>query len=155
MNKNILELRRLIYGMTNTIIVSGDSAKEDLNQLELIKSSMTIDGFIFKPDFQSSKKLKAFTDEDYMAMFAQYSITYGWSSMFGAITGEGAKDILDNYFLNTPEPAVKRPITQSNKTFNVEQTPYYRTILSAIAESKTVLREQQIRIINLMPIESS
>ena len=153
MKNEELELRRLIYGMTNVIIADPGEYKDILIQIEMIKSTMAIDGFIFKPDFADTEDLKAFTNEDWVAMFAQYSLTYGWKNTFESWLGQDPESVLQAYSANG-NTSVKTNLKPSTKIpYAVEDTKYYDLILKNLAESKTVLREQQIRIINLMPIE--
>jgi hypothetical protein len=148
-----LELRRHIYGTTNTIVVDVINYSM-LEQIELIRSTMQLDGFIFRPKFANEVALTDYTDEDWEAMYAQYSLTYKWEDDYKAFFGSNPKEVLDNYFATAAEPvidATKVNNSEDNK-FNVKDTTYYKKILSDIAQSKTVLRDQQLKIIELMPI---
>lgn len=153
MTKSTLELKRLIYGQSNVIVLTHfDNYFEAIKEIELVRSSMSIEGFIFKSDFADTKKLKSFTAKDWAAMFAQYALTYGWSKKYKALTGEEASTVLQDYVNEEPDAYLKKAeVTISEHNFTVEPIAHYKTVLEDIAKSKTVLREQQIRIIGLMP----
>ncbi len=150
-----LALNRLIYGMTNTIVISEPTYKEAIIQIEQIKSSMEIEGFIFRPNFATSTNLTAYTNEDWKAMYAQYSLTYGWSMYAEKIFNEEPKSILEKYFACQNNDNITEPtaITPVDKKYNVEDTSFYTKVITDIVTSKIVLRNHQIQILNLMPIE--
>ena len=146
-----LSLRRLIYGMKNTIVLEGATPEAMVNEIEAVRSSVAIEGFIFRPSFANTTELTDYTTEDWDAMLAQYSLTYGWADRYMGMTGIRPEEVLDGYFADinnvfTPEAIAK-------KAFFTEGTTYYRTMLQEIADSKIVLRTHQIEILNLMPIE--
>jgi hypothetical protein len=148
-----LELRRHIYGTTNTIVVDVINYSM-LEQIELIRSTMQLDGFIFRPKFANEVALTDYTDEDWEAMYAQYSLTYGWENDYRTFFSMDPKEVLDNYFATATEPVIdvtKINNSEDNK-FNIKDTTYYKTVLTDIAQSKTVLRDQQLKILELMPI---
>ena len=102
---------------------------------------------------RATKKLTKFNEEDWAAMFAQYALTYGWSEDYQLITGESAYDTFTSYLDRTPDVPFETTKTGSAvPMYGIKSTKYYVHVLESIAKSKTVLREQQIRIVNLMPV---
>ncbi len=154
LNKEELQLRRLIYGQSGIIIVDG-KAKRIIKQIELIKSSTTISGFIFRPHFANTKDLTAYTEKDWIAMMAQYSLSYGWSERFTNFTGLDAKGVLYQYFadVDTNPKFNSYQAVLISDAFQVEPIAYYIKVMNDILSSKTVLRKQQIEILKLMPVE--
>jgi hypothetical protein len=154
MNKKELELRRHIYGTTNVIVVDTIDCNM-LEQIELIRSSMQLDGFIFRPTFANDTELKEYTDEDWEAMLAQYAITYEWQSEYQEYFEKNPINVLNNYFENNTEPVidVSKVNNSGDVDFKVKDRNYYFDVLTDIAKSKTVLRDQQLKILELMPIK--
>lgn len=150
MTKSTLELRRLIYGMINTIIVTATDPKEAIEEIETIRSSMTIEGFIFRPGFANTTELTEYTPEDWAAMYAQYAITYGWSGRYQTLTGMAPKDVLDVYFADLNN--VFSEVVTGTKQYNVGGAEVYSEVMDSLVNSKIVLRAHQIEILNLLPI---
>ncbi len=147
-----LELRRLIYGQSHIIVIDeSESYRCMVKQIEMVKNTMSIEGFIFKPDFATTAELKAFTDEDWLAMLAQYAITYSWQNEYKNIFNDSALNVMQNY-MNKGNNKLSTALAASNTSFTVKTTQYYWDLLMTIAQSKTPLRQQQISILNLMPI---
>jgi len=146
-----LALQRLIYGMTNTIVIESTGPKEVVTEIEAVRSSMAIEGFIFRPGFANTTELTDYTEADWAAMYAQYSLTYGWSTLYTARTGNNPVTVLDAYFTDLGN--IFSPLEVAPKAYYVAEPVFYEKVLTDIAESKIVLRTHQIEILNLMPIE--
>ena len=150
MTKSTLELRRLIYGMINTIIVTAIDPKEAIEEIEMVRSSMAIDGFIFRPGFANTTELTEYTSEDWAAMYAQYAMTYGWSGRYQTMTGNTPNDVLDTYFADLNN--IFSEVVTGTKQYNIAGAELYSEVMDSFVASKIVLRAHQIEILNLLPI---
>lgn len=144
-----LELKKLICGMKNVVIVEdGEGLARPIREI----TNNEIPGRIFRNSFGTSMELEDYTNADYLAIYAQYSLTYGWADKFEEFLGADPRDIFNQYE-EFHDRKVKIAIlsTTNNEPFTVKGKDYYYDVLKEIAESKTVLRKQQLDIIKLMP----
>jgi len=119
-------------------------------ELFSIFDSMKIDGFIFRDKFANTIELTDYSDEDWIAMFAQYSITYNWENEFNRFFNKTSKEVIDNYFNKDLEyTSFNTNLKTFDISFNKEDLS---KIILNILESKIVLREQEIKIIENVDI---
>lgn len=152
---NNLALKRLIYGMTSVVVVDSNTPLDVIKEIEEVRSASTLDGFIFRPAFAATEDLTEYTEEDWSAMFAQYSLTYDWADDYTELTNNDPLQVLQEYFSCQNNDHVEQsPKTASAEaSFKVATTDYYRKVAKDIATSKVVLRTHQREIFELLPID--
>lgn len=95
--------------------IDSDTLDRVLAELSTILEQSKKDGWIFRGDFSTKENLEHYTDSDYLAIFAQYSITYGWSSVFSEVFSADPQSVMNLYFANSAARiGVVRDLLQSD-----------------------------------------
>jgi len=148
--KFLLTLNKFGYSIKNVediFQLSKTSFETFKNEIFDLFDSFRLEGFIFRDNFAQTEKLVSYTEEDWKAMFAQYSLTYGNTSLYKSIFHEEPLNILNKYIDNTSN------IITSIKTNNKEITILFdlendiKNIISDLFSSKVVLRQEQLSIL--------
>ena len=143
-------LKKLIFGYNDIILVNTKSSVEDLfKEIEIIRNSLTIEGWLFRPNFANGVEFKEYTNEDYKAIYAQWSISFGWSNIYSVITGTNPEDILSEYRKNYDKDIT--PVFTESREPIIEDNKYIYTIATDIISSKSVLTNNQKEIITALP----
>jgi hypothetical protein len=145
-------LQSLIYDYNNTIVVESTSVDGIFREIEAVRNNSSIDGYIFRPDFASNVEFKEYTDSDYMAIYAQWSLSFGWDDIFEFYTGNNPKNILDDYLKVSPLDSIS-PLIFEDKAPVVKQLCYLEELTSLFLSSKTVLNSLQKSILENMDID--
>ena len=144
------KLKKLIFGYNNIILVNTNASIEDLfKEVEIIRNSLTIEGWLFRPNFANSVEFKEYTNEDYQAIYAQWSLSFGWSKIYSVLTGTEPEDILSEYRKNYDKDLT--PVFTETKEPIVEDNKYIYNIATEIISSKNVLTDNQKEIISALP----
>jgi len=150
MSKLSQNLKELIYQYNGVIIIESDKISTIFNEIESIRNSSNLKGYIFRPKFASSVEFKEYTQEDYMAIYAQWSLSFGWDGIFEFITNEKPQNLLDNYLKDSVHTNIEPLITEDfNPT--VEKIDYIKNFVFLLAESKSTLTFHQKEILNNLP----
>jgi len=143
-------LKQFIYKYNNTIIIESNEINTIFNEIESIRSNSTLVGYIFRPGFASSIRFKDYTNADYMAIYAQWSISFGWSDIYENITGNPAQELLENYLKDSNNENIS-PLITEEKTPIIKRIDYVKTLAKDLAKSKSVLTSHQKDILNNVP----
>lgn len=146
-----IELQRLIYGMTGTMPLLTKDYEELVREMELIRSSVEIKGFIFRQSFFNGKSLNDFTNADWKAMYHQYALTYGFSAYNIDEMNKLVK--LSHEYQKVNGDFEYLPASDLDFDVRLDGMEYIREIVEDIADSKIVLREHQIQIVKETPVE--
>lgn len=158
MSRNLLKLQQLIYGATGKLFIKSISYAEIMKEVIEIKSYLRVDGFILNNSFVSNQDLSRYTANDWRLIYAQYQCTYGFPS-------EEDLELVNNYIINSSiqnkDTFVPKDESCSLKTdrivhiFNPENTEPNALVkyLAEIMSSKTVLRANQIEMLEVAPEE--
>jgi hypothetical protein len=153
-SKFLFNLNNLGYSLVNIDSIT-NLTELQLQELETqvlgFLSSISKEGFLFRSSFASSDMLSDYSDEDWLAIFAQYSLTYDWENTFIEASSFNPKDYLFDYLKSNPPVKLKSNLKSIYLSFNSNDT--IENLLSSIVESKIVLRPSQIDIINNCPID--
>lgn len=144
------KLKKLIYGYSNIVLVDIDSVENIFKEVEFMRSLSTIEGCIFRPNFAKGTEFVEYSDEDYQAIYAQWSMSFGWADKYELITGNNPKDVLSEYRKDCDKDLTPL-LSKNEKNTIVESIDYIYNIASEIVSSKTVLTENQIEILLAMP----
>ena len=101
--------------------------------------------FILRKSFGTSVKLEDYTVEDWEAIFAQYSLTYGWSDQYQSLLGKNPATVLSEYIGDAFDKTIELPSKVKYITL-LDRAAYEEYILS-ILESKIPLRLHQEQIV--------
>lgn len=145
-------LKELIYKYNNIIVTESETVESIVNEIEAIRQGSSIDGYIFRPAFANSVEFTEYTNEDYYAIYAQWSLSFGWSGIFELFTGDNPEDILNNY-LSESMVSKFEPLITEEKAPIVKRIDYLPELTKTLMESKTVLTSHQKDILINMPIE--
>lgn len=144
------KLRKLVYGYSNIILVDFNSIEDVFKEIEIMRSLSTIEGWIFRPNFAKGTEFVEYSVADYQAIYAQWSMSFGWADKYELLTGKKSKDVLSEYKKDYDKDLTPL-FTKSEKETTVESIDYIYTIANDIASSKTVLTENQKEILLAMP----
>lgn len=131
-------------------------SEEDLERLDAeftkVVAGVTKEGFILRKTFGEAEVLTEYTDEEWAAIIAQYSITYGWANAYENRFGSDPVQILDDYLGSLPTEVtdVSKQGTKLITLWGPEET---RGMVLYILESKSVLRNHQKKILENAPAE--
>lgn len=128
--------------------LNNKQAKLLTTKLEALQSQFLKKGFIFRKSFNSTKEIPDYTHEDYMAIYAQYSITYGWSSFFNKVFGNSANSILSSYFQDSDADVINQITSSEPKQINVLDSNQLIDLVSNILESTRSLNKHEIKLVN-------
>ena len=120
------------------------------HQLFELLEQTTKSGMIFRKTFAESEALTAYTDEEWLAILAQYAVTYGWPAEYKTNFGETAETTLGQYAASLSDD-VSELSHGNSKVFTISTATDLKKILRNIAESKTVLRAQQLKTLEAAP----
>ncbi|VAW74663.1 hypothetical protein MNBD_GAMMA12-3533, partial [hydrothermal vent metagenome] len=145
-------LDKLGYAISNAYLMtswSTETLQEFKSQLFALIDDTNKTGMVFRKRYAQSEELTPYTNEEWLAIIAQYSMTYQWSHEFGRF-GESAQKILTDYVESIDSNAVE--INTTNKRiFSLSTLADLSQIIRSIIESKAVLRAQQLRTIEACP----
>jgi len=151
--KFLLTLNELGYKINNMNLLfklSPSNFNEFKEELFTLFNEVKIEGFIFRKSFADSIELKDYTNEEWKVMFAQYSLTYSWVDDFTEIFDENPEQLIKDYFKANKISEIKTATKEFLVSFDMEKD--LQIIATDILNSKTVLREQQISVLNEIPI---
>ncbi len=122
-------------------------------QKELIKviENTTKEGMIFRKSFGESEELTDYTEEEWGAILAQYSITYGWVDKYEQFLGKSPVTVLSNYTESLPEEITS--LNNKTKVISLGFKPDLVKLLIDIMNSPIVLRNQQLKTLESAPID--
>ena len=106
-------------------------------------------GYILRKGFADSKEFKEYSEEEWRVIFAQYSITYGWTGEYRHNFGDNAHDVIDAY--NTEQVTNIQRIMEHSKTITVIFRADTVKLIREIMESPVVLRAHQIKTLEACP----
>jgi len=116
--KFLANLNKLGYGIDNAYVLFNLNAK-DFKQFKLefkeVIESNTKSGLIFRTTFGESEELTGYTNDDWTAILAQYSITYGWQTGYQSLSGKSANKVLSEYVGNFSDEITD--ISKNDKIF--------------------------------------
>lgn len=143
----VLKNPDLIHQMTNS------GVDEMVSTLKTVTKNSKKDGTLFRTNFLDSKEIPDYTEEDYLAIYAQYSLTYGWSGVFEEFTNENPENVLESYFDGKLDERID--ITKNKKPKEV--TLFTRLelldLITNILESKRSLNKHELLLVQSSPIE--
>lgn len=149
----LVKLEKLGYAFSNSDLLFSYSNRDfKLFKSEFIQwvESNTKSGLIFRKTFGKSEELTNYTPEEWHAIFAQYSIIYGWTDKYNNIFGQTAENVLNDYVKSFK----KSPVNISNvevKVMSIGRESELLSLLKNIVESPVVLRNQQIKTLESTP----
>lgn len=143
-------LQELIYGMEGVIVVTAPTTRGIVEEIEEVKSGFTKSGNIFRPAFASEVVLSDYTHKDWIAMLAQYAISYGWEEDFDELTPFSARGIIRDY--KGHAVSTVNIIQDDLKPFKVKTKAYFLEFITGILKSPKVLRQNQIDCLDVCPI---
>jgi len=146
------KLQELIYQYNGTIVVQGKTVEDVFKEIESVRNASSLEGFIFRPNFASSVEFNEYTDEDYYAIYAQWSITFGWSGLFELFTNDNPVGVLDRYFASRKFDSLE-PLITEEVVPTVKSKDYLFELANSLASSKSVLTSHQKDILKNMPVE--
>lgn len=153
--KFLITLNEIDYSIKNANELFSLSAEDFVSfSDELIDflSDFDVDSFMFRNSFANTLELSDYTQEEWIAIFAQYTITYGNKDFFESHFGN-AESILENYFSKN----IKENFSiKTNSKQIVVSFDYYEdanALLVNILESKIALREHQIKILESVELD--
>jgi len=110
---------------------------------------MKVNGVLFRKSFAKKEELVDFKNKDFKAMFAQYSLTYGWSNDYETIYGVSAQKILDKYFSKSKNDLLVSLKTKTKEIIiGLDLNNDIKTIVKDLLSSKSVLREEQLLVLS-------
>lgn len=109
------------------------------------------EGYILRKGFANRKKFREYSEEEWRVIFAQYSLTYGWSGQYQDAFGMAAADVIDAY--NDDEIAVVDQIMTGAKVIRIGFRSDTVNLIKEILESKVVLRTHQKKTLDACPID--
>jgi len=109
----------------------------------------TKSGWILRKGFADSKEFKEYSEEEWRVIFAQYSLTYGWSDTYQRHYGNVATDVISAY--NNEYVAKIEQIMHDSKTITVGFRKDIVKLIAEILQSPVVLRTHQIKTIEACP----
>jgi len=142
----LVKLAHSGYIITNPeVLLQADYTSASNSILNCI-SSTTKQATVFRNSFGSQLDLESYTYDDYLAIFAQYSITYDWESTFESVTNLSPAAILSQYKLDTA-PLIPAYDKSTTKHITLFDRPAYEAYMLSLLESKAPLRLNQEKII--------
>lgn len=137
-----MELQKLIYGMTGNVVYDPAGSFKDIVE---VLDALDISVVTLRQSFENME----YTDYDYLSVFAQASIVYGWTREFEVLTGTTPT----RWYANSRAEEDVEPIVFNNPS-NISLVPpsYINSFIMDILESKTVLRQNQIQCIMATPL---
>jgi len=152
----LLELGNHDYAISNPaslFTLTSSEFDEFKKQLTTLIESNTKSGIIFRKTFANEERFAPFTDEEWLAILAQYSITYGWEAEFkDHVSAVNAVTILDDY-VGSFDLTTVNALSLKSKIFTIGDADTLTGIVKNILKSRTVLRAQQIKTLEATPTE--
>lgn len=108
---------------------------------------------VLRHNFARSIDLQDYTFEDWTAVLAQYSLTYGWSDSFSSFTGENPDNVLESYRSLSDREVGDMFKIKGGKIFNVMDADEVVKEMIAILELNIPLRKTQLDLIKELPDE--
>jgi hypothetical protein len=109
------------------------------------------EGYILRKGFADRKKFREYSEEEWRVIFAQYSLTYGWSGEYQGMFGSAAADVIEAY--NDDEVSVVDQIMTGAKVIKVGFRKDTVNLIKEILESKVVLRTHQKKTLEACPTD--
>lgn len=144
------KLQDLIYKYNSTIVTDAKTPKKIVEDIEAVRSGSSLTGFIFRPAFASDVEFNEYTEEDWMAIFAQWSVTFGWTHIYEVCTDDNPKDVLSDYFASREFDSIDPLITEEKRPV-VKTKKYLLELTKLLIGSKAVLTDHQKNILVNMP----
>ena len=107
-------------------------------------------GYILRKTFANKQSLQPYTPQEWMAILAQYSMTYGWVDTFEELVGEAAYKVYGDYMGDKDEIY---QILEEAKDIRIGWRENVVDLIQEILESKTVLRTHQRKTIEACPVD--
>ena len=136
------------YTFTNADILfnlSPDGFIQFKEEFTTLINSFQKEGMILRKSFGESTELTPYTDEDWRAILAQYSITYGWADFYKSRFSQDPVAVLGAYVGSMPKHIVE--LSTNTKEVTIWRSTQIRNFIRNILESKSVLRTQQIQVL--------
>jgi len=152
--KYLVKLNKAGYAISNPNILfdfTKNNLKEFKKQFTNLVSSNTKDGLIFRKTFADKEELSEYTQEEWKAILAQYSITYGWANDYQSIFSKSAESVLNEYVGSFDLETINKLDNSKIKTFTIGDNSNLLKVVKNILESKSVLRSQQIETLKVTP----
>lgn len=148
----LINLHDFGYGISNAHVLL-ELNKINFNRfksefLTYIKSNIK-EGMIFRKTFGDKKKLTPYTTEEWLAIFAQYSITYGWPNEYQGLFGVNPSIVLDKYVGSMSDKITK--LKGTKRVIEIGDYTDLVEILRNISTQTSVLRSQQIETLKNSP----
>ena len=148
-------LSRMPDAASMRIVLNSEKTVEQIVDLvESIHDSLSIDGLVLRKSFLNERNLVHYTNDEWMAILAQYSITYGWEQDFESWVDTSPVDILDNYLgtLNLEETVPLQNYSEKKlKTISFVDDIGLSRITKSIISSKSPLKAHDLKIIQKLP----
>lgn len=106
-------------------------------------------GWILRKGFADSKEFKDYSEEEWNVIFAQYSLTYGWSDSYQRHYGNDAIDVMQAY--NTEGVEQIEKIMEDSKTITIGFRKDVVKLIKEILQSPVVLRAHQLKTLLACP----
>ncbi len=141
------------YAISNAYVMASWSKKTlasfKSQLLELIDETSK-SGMILRKTFAQSPELTRYSSDEWLAVFAQYAVTYGWSHEYRNLYAKSAENVLLAY-VSTISNDISDISKDNKKIFTITDYSGFKRVLRNIVESKVVLRKQQIRTLEATP----
>ena len=159
--RNLFELQKLIYGATNTIHTlysTTDTAEDRIKQINSVRDAFVIEGAILNKSFVETENLQDSTTEEKINILIQYLLTYTFCDHKAAqqfinenLTEEQFESAKKLFESREPDD-VKKFILKENYQPLSEKNSIVK-YLSDVMSSKAVLRDNQIEMFRVCPID--
>jgi len=151
-SKFLYKLEKKGYAISNANVMLNWTVETFNNfkdQFLAFINANTKKGLIFRVGFGKDKQLEEYSHLDWVAILAQYSITYSWSDEYAKLFGQSAEQVLDEYVHTMSDKTFKQ--TGKTRVFKLGSETDLTAILRDIVESPVVLRTQQLKTLEAAP----
>jgi len=145
--KELLNYGYTISNLTDMKTLPADALNGFINTFK----PETKSGYILRKGFADSKKFKDYSDEEWRVIFAQYSLTYGWSNEYQDFFGSPAAAVISEY--NDEDVSTIEQIMNDSKVIKIGFRKDTVALIREIMESKTVLRTHQKKTLEVCPAD--
>jgi len=142
----------LDYGYTISNLPDLKSIHQD--QIDEFISNFKPDtkaGYILRKGFADRKKFRDYSNEEWLVIFAQYALTYGWPNEYQEIFGVSSTEVISDY--NDEEVAAIEQIMLGSKVIKIGFRKDTVALIKEILESKVVLRTHQKETLEKCPTD--
>jgi len=145
------EINITVKNASALVSMTEDTAKDMLTTLCNVQNTSTKTGTIFRIEFLTSEGIEGYTTKDFEAIYAQYSLTYGWSNVFESYFGETPEDVVKNYFGNKLKNVININKNKEPKEVTLYTLFEFEALIKSILESTRSLNKHEIELINSVP----